>query len=252
MGGLARSFGDPGGDPAPARGSRQATLIAEWLEQAAESGMPFDPRLWLRAPIASSYPACQAVTAAAEQGALAARAYLRRAREALMTECRGLDHLEALAAVAGPAGIDPARFRIDLGSNAILERLGEDLERSRAPSAGARAAGLVTSDSRGERIAIATLEFSAAGGGESTWVSAGAPYEELAAMAHAAGATERASQRPDPVEVVLSLGRVATREVEEISGQPPPVVRAELWAAAREWRLRATPILTGELWERAV
>ena len=41
-------------------------------------GMPVDPRLWLDAPPASSYPACQAVKAAAEQGGRAVPA--RRAR----------------------------------------------------------------------------------------------------------------------------------------------------------------------------
>jgi hypothetical protein len=29
------------------------------------------------------------------------------------------------------------------------------------------------------------------------------------------------------------------------------VVEAELWALAREWRLKATTVLTGTLWERA-
>lgn len=251
MGGIARSFGDPGGDPEPPRGERAATLVAEWLELAASSGMPFDPRLWSSSPPASSYPACQAVVAAAEQGPEAADAYLRRAREALMTERRGLDHAEALVAEAAAAGLDVERFRIDLASNAILERLGEQLERSRSPSREAREAGLTHRDERGERLRLPALELPAAAPGEAGWISAEAPYEQLAAVARAAGCEPQGGERPGPVEAVLELGRAATREVEELSGRPAPVARAELWAAAREWRLRAVPVLIGELWEPA-
>ncbi len=81
---------------------------------AAESGMPVDARLWSQNPIASTYPACQAVKAAAEQGPDAAYRYLRRLREGLMTERKKLDHTEALVGEAGPAGLDVDRFRIDL------------------------------------------------------------------------------------------------------------------------------------------
>ena len=51
--------------------------LAAVLDAAAESGMPVDPRLWLDAPPKSSYPACLAVKAAAEQGLDGP--YLRRA-----------------------------------------------------------------------------------------------------------------------------------------------------------------------------
>ncbi|MEN3283216.1 MAG: putative protein-disulfide isomerase [Solirubrobacteraceae bacterium] len=55
MGGLAREFRKP------------LQTMRHVLDAAAESGMPTDPRLWLDAPPTSSYPACQAVKAAAEQ-----------------------------------------------------------------------------------------------------------------------------------------------------------------------------------------
>jgi hypothetical protein len=42
--------------------------MSHWLDVSGETGMPIDPRLWRRNPIASTYPACQAVEAAAEQG----------------------------------------------------------------------------------------------------------------------------------------------------------------------------------------
>ena len=51
MGGLARSFGDT------------AALTMRWLEDAAGSGMPVDPRIWDADAPRSSYPACIAYTA---------------------------------------------------------------------------------------------------------------------------------------------------------------------------------------------
>src|SRR5260370_642819 len=47
---------------------RPLEQLSDWLDAAAESGMPVDPRLWLEAPPASTYPACMAVKAAAGQG----------------------------------------------------------------------------------------------------------------------------------------------------------------------------------------
>src|SRR5919201_6542558 len=118
MGGLAREFADP------------TALVAEWLDVADASGMPVDPRLWLASPPRSSYPACMAVKAAAEQGR--AGPYLRRLREGLMCERRKLDHAEAFVQEArAVAGLDVERFSVDLGSHAIVEAFGADLERAR-------------------------------------------------------------------------------------------------------------------------
>src|SRR6059058_5749435 len=58
MGGLARTYE---GDLTP--------HVREWLDVSERTGMPIDPRLWLEGPIHSSYPACMAVKAAAEQSA---------------------------------------------------------------------------------------------------------------------------------------------------------------------------------------
>src|SRR5690349_5290356 len=87
MGGMARSYGTGYHDSASGVGSGTdcfADLMAHWLDVFAETGMPMDVRLWSQNPIASTYPACQAVEAAAEQGSWAAYRYLRRLREALM------------------------------------------------------------------------------------------------------------------------------------------------------------------------
>src|SRR5258708_32870832 len=46
---------------------RPLEQLSDWLDAAAASSMPIDPRLWLEAAPTTTYPACMAVKAAAEQ-----------------------------------------------------------------------------------------------------------------------------------------------------------------------------------------
>lgn len=253
MGGLARSYGDDYRDDAAGitgRGSCFDQMMAHWLDVAEETGMPFDPRLWRRNPISSTYPACQAVKAASEQGSESAYAYLRRLREGLFCEVKKLDHVEALVGEAGPAGLDVERFRIDLVSNAITEAFAADLEEVRDPPDEAREADQVKATEGHERISFPSAVFVAEDGSRhGVW--GWADYEDYRAAALAAGASVEQEQPPAVVEAVERFGRAATKEVEVLTGKPGPVVRAELWTAARDWKLRPIPVLGGELWEKA-
>jgi hypothetical protein len=76
------------------------------------------------------------------------------------------------------------------------------------------------------------------------------PYDVYREAAIAAGAAA-GQDRAEPLEAVGRFGRCATRELEELSGKPRPVLEAELWALARDWQLRAVPVLGGTLWELA-
>jgi protein-disulfide isomerase-like protein with CxxC motif len=252
LGGLARSYAagyrdsETGigveDDPAP-------ELLAHWLEVSGRTGMPCDPLIWRRSPLATTYPACIAVKAAAEQGPEAEARYLRALREGIVVRARKLDHLEALVALAGEAGLDAQRFRIDAESNAALEAFGADLEEVRTIPEGTPDEAVVETEGR-RRLRFPTAVF-VGENGERRAVHGWAPYERLREAALAAGAEPQRAERPSPLEVVERLGRVATREVEEITGLPAPVVRAELWGLAREWRLRPLPAPIGELWELA-
>jgi putative protein-disulfide isomerase len=208
--------------------------LASWLEAAARSGMPCDPRLWTQNPISSTYPVCIAVLAAAEQGLDSANRYLRRAREALLCERGKLDHPDALIALAGPAGLDQARFVIDLRSNAITEEFSADLERSRALDGGPEPRPV--------------LVFTGADG-ESRELRGPRAYEDYRDAAVAAGARPGDPGPAEPLPAIARFGRCATRELEELSGRPRTVVEAELWSLARDWRLKPVPALTGTLWE---
>ena len=253
MGGLARQYGPDYRDAEGGIGSGPdcfGDLMAQWLEAAAESGMPVDARLWSRNPIASTYPACQAVKAAGEQGEAAAYRYLRRLREGLLTERKKLDHLEALVGEAGPAGLDADRFRIDLSSHAITEAFAADLDEVRNVPDEARAAGQVRRTEGRERVAFPSVVF--VGEDDSRrGVWGRQHYGSYRDAAIAAGARVARERRPEPIEALDRFGRCATRELEELTGKPTPVLGAELWALAREWKVRAVSVLGGTMWELA-
>jgi predicted DsbA family dithiol-disulfide isomerase len=224
MGGMAREFLDP------------VETMRQVLDAAAASGMPTDPRLWLDAPPASSYPACQAVKAAADQGLDGA--YLRALREGLMVDRRKLDTFDALVDAARPvAGLDVERFAIDLRSHASLEALGADLERARDAAREGEA-----------RVPLPTFAVHAgagSNGGGVRWVYDG-DAAELRAAVLAAGATPQ--PLPGVEEAVRRFGRISTAEIAAVCDRPVPPVAAELWRLASEWRLTPEQTLTGMLW----
>jgi putative protein-disulfide isomerase len=253
MGGLARSYGAGYRDAESGVGSgpdRFADLMAQWLEAGAESGMPIDARMWSRNPIASTYPACQAVKAAAEQGADGAYRYLRRLREGLMLERKKLDHAEALIGEAGAVGLDTDRFRIDLSSHAITEAFAADLDEVRSPPAEAREEGKVSETEGHERVSFPSAVFRGEDGSEhGVW--GWRPYEAYRDASLAAGAEPARTEAAEPLEAIERFGRCATRELQELTGKPDPVLQAELWTLARDWRLRPVGVLGGTMWERA-
>jgi putative protein-disulfide isomerase len=253
MGGLARSYGSEYRDEeAGITGERDCfdALMAHWLDVGGETGMPTDPRLWRHGPISSTYPACQAVKAASEQGPELAYAYLRRLREGLMCERKKLDNAEALIGEAGPAGLDVDRFRIDLGSHAITEAFAGDLDEVRSPPDKAREAGAVKRTEGHERLSFPSAVF-VADDGERHGVWGWQPYRAYREAAIAAGAGTERDAAPGPLEVIERFGRVTTKEVEALTERPVPVVRAELWSAATEWRLRPDDVAGSTFWELA-
>jgi putative protein-disulfide isomerase len=244
MGGLAREFEED-----------LSSLVIQWLNDAAESGMPFDPRVWHTDGVRSTYPACIAFRAAAEQGPDVATRYLRVLREGFMCHGRKLDGPEALVAEARPAGLDLQRFRIDLESNAILEAFAADLEEARTIPDAAREAGLATEGSHGsnvERLAFPALRLVPEGEGvEERWVGGDHSYEEWRQAAIAAGAAPLDGPRPDVAGALQRFGSIATAELVAVCDLPGPRAGAEIWHLASEWRARRVPVLNSELWEPA-
>jgi predicted DsbA family dithiol-disulfide isomerase len=214
MGGLAREYGEP-----------HEERLLDWLEHTDRSGMPVDPRLWTEGPIRSTYPACMAVKAAAEQGPEAAGRYLRALREGLMCFRRKLDAKEALVEEARGAGLDVGRFRNDLDSHAIVEAFGADLEATRA---------------HGRDLPFLVVEDEVLG-----------PEDDWWAALVAAGAVPAGDPAPDVLGALGRFGRMAGPEVAAVCDLPGPRANAELWRLAAEWRVKPVRVLTGMLWELA-
>jgi putative protein-disulfide isomerase len=224
MGGLARQYE---GDQSP--------RVIEWLNASERSGMPVDPRAWnTPGAIGSTFPASMAFKAAAEQGREAAERYLRALREGIMCRRRKLDGVEALVEEARAAGLDAERFRIDLGSHAIVEAFGADLEDTRE---------------RGiDRLPV--LVF---GGedGEERACGADDGYSAWRAAAMASGVEPAGAPAPGVVEAIARFSSMAAVEVAAVCDLPGPRAQAELWRLALEWRVRPERFLTGELWRAA-
>jgi hypothetical protein len=205
MAGRARSFDAP------------VAELQAWLQAGASSGMPVDARLWLDAPPKSSYPACLAVKAAAEQGLDGP--YLRRLREALAVEGRRADNPDALVALASDiAGMNVDRFRVDLQSNAIVEAFGADLDTARE-------------------------------GDAPRWEVDGSAVTDVLAEVRAAGASSQAL--PSVEEALARFGAIAAAELAAVCDLPAPRVQAELWRLAMDWRARPDDALNPRLWRPA-
>jgi predicted DsbA family dithiol-disulfide isomerase len=234
MCGMARDVGDTG------------PLISEMLEASAASGMPVDVRLWLAAPPRSSHPACIAVRAAAEQGAVSGVLdhYLRRLREGFLCRRRKLDTADALIEEARSVpGLDVERLRLGLASHGVLEAFAADLDRCAAVPAEHRSPGT-------GRAPLPSLEFVGADG-TVHGVYGPSGYGTLRAAALAAGAAAL-SAGPLPVEdAVRRFGTMATPEVALVCDLPGPRAPAELWRLTTEWRVRAERVGSGYLWSPA-
>jgi predicted DsbA family dithiol-disulfide isomerase len=243
MGGLARIY----------ERADLLNVVAHWLDDAAASGMPCDPRIWTENPLDSTYPACQAVKAAEEQGADAGYRYLRTLREGILCERRKLDHADALIAAAGRARIDRQRFEVDLRSHAITEAFGADLEEVRDPPQEARDADAIHRGSKGrERISFPSAMFVGADGSRrGVWSSDCLDPQKMREAALAAGARQANEGALESLDAIKRFGRCATRELEVLAEKPLPVLEAELWALARDWKLKPVRALTGTLWEPA-
>jgi predicted DsbA family dithiol-disulfide isomerase len=223
MGGLAREFGPP------------LQAMRAWLDAAAATGMPVDPRLWLDAPPRGSFAACIAVIAAGEQGL--AGAYLRRAREAVAQQRRPLDDAPVLLHVAREvAGLDVARFQLGLGSHAVLETFGAELARTRA----------------GGEDGLPRLEL-VAGDGTPALLHGAALLDPRAwtDALLACGAQPAPDPAPSIEQALCEHGRLATPELAALCDLPGPAASMELWRLATEWRVRAERRLGGEVWSLA-
>ena len=222
---------------------RPERLALAALDASAASGMPVDPRVFLRDPPSSTHPAGLALAAASEQGDPGP--YLRRLREAIMVEGRRMDTAAALLdAARETGGLDLERLRVDFGSNAIVERFGADLDR-------AQAVGDAHHEPATGRVRTPSVEFRGPDGavhGVYGW----AGYDAWRSAAEAAGAAAAGDPPPSVSDALRRTGRLATVEVAAACRLPGPRAAAELWRLALEWQVQARRVAGGgELWSLA-
>jgi predicted DsbA family dithiol-disulfide isomerase len=240
MGGLARSY----------ERANMLEVVSVWLEDAAAGGMPCDPRIWSQNPLESTYPACEAAKAAAEQGAEAAYRYLRVLREGIMCERRQLDNAVALIEAAARSGIDGPRLESDLGSDATREAFAADLDEVRSPPQEAMDADAIHRDSKGrERISFPSALFIGDGSRQGVWGSDTVDPDKMRDAALAAGANRVNDGPLEPLDAIRRFGRCATRELEVLAGKP--ALEADLWRLTGDGKLKPVPVLIGTLWEPA-
>ena len=251
MGGLGRDLLDEGSGPSRQLGSAAtARLVSEWLTAAEVAEAPLDPLVWFESPLRSTFPACMAVKAAAEQAPDGGYRYLRRLREGILCERRRLDHAEPLVEEARAAGLDVERFRIDLRSHGITEAFAADLDATAALAEEERAGGDVHGSRTTSGAVLPTLVISSEAGERRVLVGLHGLGECRAAVEEL-GATATVEPAPTPEALMERFGRVTTQEVVEICELPGPRAAAELWRLTGEWKVRARRCLTGELWEKA-
>jgi Thioredoxin len=197
----------------------------EWLEASAAGGMPVDPRGVMAAPPGSTNPAGLAVKAVAEQAD--AGPFLRRLREAIFVERRRVDRGDALLDLARETvpALDLGALAIAFGSHGPVEALGADFERAAGRPRPSLEIGDAVVDGR-------------------------AAYAEWRAALLAAGC-EAGAPRLDAEGALRRFGHCATAEVAAICDLPSARGPAELWRLALEFRVRARPVLGGELWSLA-
>lgn len=203
---------------------RARALALATVEAMREAGVPADPRIWLEHPPSSSYPACIAVHAVAEQADPGP--FLRRVREAVLLERRRMDSAGALLEAAREAGgLDLDRLRIDLGSHALLERFGEDLERARG-------------------VPLPSIRF-----GDGPIVSSWR-WADWRQAALAAGAGP-AAPPPGVEDALRRFGAMTTPEIATVCDLPGARAAAELWRLGLEFRVTFGRAVGGEVWRPA-
>jgi predicted DsbA family dithiol-disulfide isomerase len=242
MGGLTRSY----------EHANLLEVVSQWLEDADAGAMPCDPRIWTKSPLDSTYPACRAAKAAAEQGPQAAYRYLRTLREGIMCELRKLDDDGSFIDAAGRAGIDTERFEADLRSEASSDAFNADLEEVRDPPQDARDADAIHRDKKGrERISFPSALFVGDGVRHGAWGNDSIDVAKMRDAALAAGAKQRNEGALEPLDAIRRFGRCATRELEVLAEKPLTVLEAELWEMAREGTVKPVGALIGTLWDLA-
>ena len=159
MGGLVddiNNFSDPGnGIDAGAKGANEQ-IVAHWLEAAHHHRMPVKPEGFhlFSDEFPSTYPQNIAYKAAQLVDPNKADAYLRRVREATLTEAKVTGNPDVLIELACEVGLERAAFSKALKSKEVEQAFHEDLRLNHAAGVEVFPSFLVESDGEGEPVLL--------------------------------------------------------------------------------------------------
>ncbi len=226
MSGLMRSWKDFEGDLKQYGGPEH--IAAFWDQMAQSIGMPMEGAVWREDPPASTWPSNMAYRAAVLQGESLASRYLRRMREAVLTERKNLARPEILKSLAEEVGLDPNRLWRDMNSEPVARAFYEDMVEAR--SFGSAIPIVVFKNTDGEsRTFVGYTEFA-------EWV--------VAADRLSKGAIR--SRDPRPLEsLIRNVGRITSREVGEVYGWVKEEAEAVLADRVASGLLRVEPAPNG-------
>ncbi|MCX2740850.1 DsbA family oxidoreductase [Pontibacter anaerobius] len=186
--------------------SRPLQMGPLWLEAKYKSGMPIQDRVWYENPPKSSYPGCIAVKAAALQSPVAAEAYLRRVREAVMLHGKDVSDWEVLQQIGEELSqensdlLDFERLQQGMGSQEARKAFEEDLLQVRLHNISRFPALTMKREGEGKGVLIVGYR----------------PYEALeAALLEVAPELEPIQHTTDEVEYRRYWGSITERELKE-------------------------------------
>jgi len=228
MGGLVKDF-DEFHDAAN-NISEPSDVAPHWEEASAVHGMPVNIEIFETDPAHSTYPASKAFTAARRQETDLAHRYLRRLREAYMTQVRNVNHREIQVELAKSVGLDVDDFTAALDSGKAQATFEDDLERTR--DAGVRA--------------FPTYHIEGPAGEQ--WTSGFTSFDELIATVTAVDPSVEPSSPPPMRQFIADYEPVATREVAEVYELKAGKARQVLESLADDGTVRRESRGNGFFW----
>lgn len=231
LGGLVRDFEDF--HDAANDISESDDVAPHWEEASEQHGMPVDVGVWDEDPPRSTYPASIATKAAFLQDSALGFRYLRRVREATLTERRNIARWETLWEIAESVGIELSSFAGALEDGRAERAFRADMRRMR---------------DRGIR-GFPTYELTV--DGESTVLGGFLPFERLEERMLRLAPGLEPRELPPVAAFVEAYGSVATREVGEVYGWSLAEARAALEERAAAGGLRSESRGNGRFWRAA-
>jgi putative protein-disulfide isomerase len=139
---------------------RPEDVAPHWVAVGRRSGMPIDERIWYQDPPASTFPGCVAYKAGWLQDERLAELYLRRLREAVLTERRNIAREHILFDLAREVGFDLDRFHADFLTGQAQQAFYEDLTETRSRGITAFPALVISNSAGRETVLIGYRPYS--------------------------------------------------------------------------------------------